>query len=103
MTCTAFCRPAAVALAAGGLLLAVSGPVDAADAASPGVSLKVITFGEERAQLQSTTIEQRPYRPLHFYGNRVRRQSRRSSTPTSSRTRATPTSNRSQSSSRRSS
>ena len=103
MTRPAFCRPAALALAAGGLFFSVVGPVEAADAASRGVSLKVITFGEERAQLQSTPIEQRPYRPLHFYGNRVRRQSRRSSTPTNSRTRATPTSNRSQSSSRRSS
>ena len=102
MTRSVFCRPAALTLVVGGLLLAVSGPVDAADAASPGVSLKVITFGDERAQLQSTPIEQRPYRPLHFYGNRVRRQSRRT-TSTSSRTRATPTSNRTQSASRRSS
>lgn len=52
-------------------------PDSAASAAGregSGVSLKVITFGEERQRLQSTPIEQRPYRPLHVYGNAVRRQ-----------------------------
>jgi hypothetical protein len=38
----------------------------------------VITFGEDRARIQSTPIEQRPYRPLHFYGNTVRRRNSRS-------------------------
>ena len=100
-------RPAAfLAAATVTLSCAFVGPAaaEAADA-SPGVSLKVITFGEERARLQSTPIEQRPYRPLHFYGNRVRRQSRRSTTtssssPTSSRTQATPASRSSRSQNR---
>ena len=34
---------------------------------------KVIVRGEERAQIKSTPIELRPYRPLHFYGNTKRR------------------------------
>lgn len=74
-------RPAAVFAAAVTLSFAFVGSAAAEAAeASSGVSLKVITFGDERARLQSTPIEQRPYRPLHFYGNRVRRQSRRSTT-----------------------
>jgi hypothetical protein len=59
--------------------------------------MRIITFGETRQQLQSTPIEQRPYRPLHFYGNRVRRQNNRGST---SSTRATRTSSSSSSSRR---
>ena len=99
-------RPAAVFAAAVTLSFAFVGSAAAEAAeASSGVSLKVITFGEERARLQSTPIEQRPYRPLHFYGNRVRRQSRRSTTtssssPTSSRTQATPASRSSRSQNR---
>ncbi len=74
-------RPAAVFAAAVTLSFAFAGSAAAEAAeASSGVSLKVITFGDERARLQSTPIEERPYRPLHFYGNRVRRQSRRSTT-----------------------
>ena len=67
----------------------------AADA-SPNVSMRIITFGETRQQLQSTPIEQRPYRPLHFYGNRVRRQNNRGSTSSTRATR-TSSSNRSRS------
>jgi hypothetical protein len=44
-----------------------------ASAEQPGV----IAFGEERAQLQATPIVARPYRPLHFYGNTVRRRHQR--------------------------
>lgn len=40
----------------------------------------VIAFGDERARIQSTPIEQRPYRPLHFYGNTVRRRNSRATT-----------------------
>lgn len=92
-------RPAAVFAAAVTLSFAFAGSAAAEAAeASSGVSLKVITFGDERARLQSTPIEQRPYRPLHFYGNRVRRQSRRSTTGSTPRTtagstQATPASN----------
>jgi len=34
----------------------------------------IIATGAERAAIESTPIEYRPYRPLHFYGNTVRRQ-----------------------------
>jgi hypothetical protein len=30
-------------------------------------------FGQERQQMRATPILHRPYRPLHFYGNTVRR------------------------------
>ena len=88
-------RPAAVFAAAVTLSFAFAGSAAAEAAeASSGVSLKVITFGDERARLQSTPIEERPYRPLHFYGNRVRRQSRRSTASSEARsTQATPASN----------
>jgi hypothetical protein len=39
----------------------------------PGWSPNIIARGEEREQIRATPIEQRPYRPLHFYGNTVRR------------------------------
>jgi hypothetical protein len=39
----------------------------------PGWSSSVIARGEERQQIRATPIEQRPYRPLHVYGNTVRR------------------------------
>jgi hypothetical protein len=43
------------------------------DAAEPGWSIQVIATGELRDEIQTKPIEQRPYRPLHFYGNAVRR------------------------------
>lgn len=33
----------------------------------------VVARGELREQIKSTSILERPYRPLHFYGNAVRR------------------------------
>jgi hypothetical protein len=39
----------------------------------PGWSGRVIVFGQERAQVQATPIVHRAYRPMHFYGNTVRR------------------------------
>jgi hypothetical protein len=42
-------------------------------AQQPGWSPTIIATGEEREQIRATPIEQRPYRPLHFYGNTVRR------------------------------
>ncbi len=42
--------------------------------AEPGWSMQVIATGEFRQEIQSTPIEKRPYRPLHFYGNTIRRQ-----------------------------
>lgn len=42
-------------------------------AAGTGFDPRVVTFGPAREQLKSTPIEQRPNRPLHVYGNTVRR------------------------------
>lgn len=39
----------------------------------PGWAPQIVARGEQRARLQSTPILERPYRPLHFYGNTVRR------------------------------
>jgi len=44
-----------------------------ASAAEPGWSPVIVATGDYRAQIKSMPIEQRPYRPLHFYGNTVRR------------------------------
>ncbi|MFM7206272.1 MAG: hypothetical protein ACKO4T_06365 [Planctomycetaceae bacterium] len=52
-------------------------PVSPADAASTGFDPRVITFGETRQQIQSTPVLERPYRPLHVYGNTVRRRHHR--------------------------
>jgi hypothetical protein len=42
-------------------------------ASEPGWTNQVIARGEFRERIRSTPMEQRPYRPLHFYGNTVRR------------------------------
>jgi len=44
-----------------------------ASATQPGWSPNVVASGDQREQLRMTPIEDRPYRPLHFYGNTVRR------------------------------
>lgn len=44
-----------------------------AAAAEPGWSPIVLPTGEYREQIKSMPIEKRPYRPLHFYGNTIRR------------------------------
>ena len=41
--------------------------------AQTGFDPRVIVFGDEREKIENTPIEQRPNRPLHFYGNTVRR------------------------------
>ena len=53
----------------GGLFVAT-----ASFAKEPGWSGPIIARGEQREQLESMDILDRPYRPLHFYGNTVRRQ-----------------------------
>ena len=64
-----------VALAALLAATVASAPVDAA---GTGFDPRIVTFGDSREQLQSTPITQRPYRPLHVYGNSVRRRHQRS-------------------------
>ena len=44
-----------------------------ATAAQNGFDPRVVTFGTARDEIKSTPIEKRPYRPLHVYGNSVRR------------------------------
>jgi len=66
-----------VALAA--LLAAVVAPAPAD--AGTGFDPRVVTFGESRDQIKSTPITQRPNRPLHVYGNTVRRRHQRAITP----------------------
>lgn len=39
----------------------------------PAWERRVMLFGEERAVKEATPILERPYRPLHIYGNTVRR------------------------------
>lgn len=48
-------------------------PVSSANAASTGFDPRIITFGETREQIQNTPVLERPNRPLHVYGNTVRR------------------------------
>lgn len=45
--------------------------------AEPGWSPVIVATGRYREKIQSTPIEHRPYRPLHFYGNAVRRRHHR--------------------------
>jgi hypothetical protein len=53
-------------------------PCPIADARGTGFDPRVIALGETREQIKSTPIEKRPYRPLHVYGNSVRRRHFRS-------------------------
>lgn len=46
---------------------------DSLSASEPGWSPVVVARGAYRDQIKSMPMEQRPYRPLHFYGNTVRR------------------------------
>jgi len=56
------------------LCLLVAGSIASNTAeAQTGWSPSVIATGDERQKIRSTPIEQRPNRPLHFYGNTVRR------------------------------
>jgi hypothetical protein len=48
-------------------------PVSPVDAAGTGFDPRIVTFGETRQQIQSTPMLERPYRPLHVYGNTARR------------------------------
>jgi hypothetical protein len=43
------------------------------EAREPGWDWRVVTFGDQREKIQDTPILERDYRPLHFYGNTVRR------------------------------
>jgi len=54
-------------------LAAMLAAVTAIPAVGADFDPRVVTFGSERDQIKSTPIEKRPNRPLHVYGNSVRR------------------------------
>jgi len=58
------------------VLVAALAPVPA-DAAGGSLDTRIITFGDSREAIKSTPITQRPNRPLHIYGNSVRRRQHR--------------------------
>ena len=49
-----------------------------ADASGSSFDPRIVTFGESRDQIKATPITKRPNRPLHVYGNTVRRRHSRS-------------------------
>ena len=53
------------------------------EAAEPGWSPVVIPTGAYRERIKAMPIEQRPYRPFHFYGNTIRRMHYQSRSPQS--------------------
>ncbi|MEI6241038.1 MAG: hypothetical protein WCR51_11645 [Planctomycetia bacterium] len=57
--------------------LSIPLPEPAHAASQTGFDPRVVTFGAEREQIKSIPIEKRPYRPLHVYGNSVRRRQTR--------------------------
>lgn len=76
------------------LVLATLTPMARAAGESTGFDPRVITFGAAREQLQSTPITQRPYRPLHVYGNSVRRRHERATPARTPASRPRPSSSR---------
>jgi len=52
-----------------------------AEAAGSGFDPRIVTFGDAREQIKSTPITERPNRPLHVYGNTVRRRHDRGAAP----------------------
>ena len=68
------------------LTLLTTGTGSVPSFAQTGFDPRIIVFGDEREKIENTPIEQRPNRPLHFYGNTVRRRRYRTvSQPTRSR------------------
>ena len=59
----------------GGLFTAIVLFASSAEAAQePGWKGTIVARGELRQEIESTPILERPYRPLHVYGNTVRRE-----------------------------
>jgi hypothetical protein len=65
-------RYAILSLLAGSLLFVSAAVADQSRAVGP-----IIARGEVKKQIEATPILERPYRPLHFYGNTVRRRASR--------------------------
>ena len=68
-------------LAVAALLLA---PVADRPARAADFDPRVITFGDSRQEIKSMPMTQRPNRPLHVYGNTVRRRADRAARPATS-------------------
>lgn len=62
-----------IALVALGLTASRSVAVPPVPVGEPGWVGVIIARGELREQIEATPILERPYRPLHVYGNTVRR------------------------------
>ncbi len=62
-----------IALLALGLTASTAPAAPPVPLAEPGWVGVIIARGELRDQIESTPILERPYRPLHVYGNTVRR------------------------------
>lgn len=58
-------------------------PATVSMADGPGWSPVIIPTGQYRSEIKSMPIHERPYRPLHFYGNTVRRNHYRAQAPQS--------------------
>jgi len=56
-----------------------------ADARTTGFDPRIVTFGDAREDIKSTPITERPYRPMHVYGNTVRRRHQRAADSTPAR------------------
>ena len=54
-------------------VIALSLSSQTCSAREPGRSRQVVASGSYRQQIRSKPIVHRPYRPMHFYGNTVRR------------------------------
>lgn len=57
--------------------------LDVSPALATGFDPRVITFGDAREEIKNKPMTERPNRPLHVYGNSVRRRAQR--TPTTTR------------------
>lgn len=55
------------------ILVAAIAAITTVSAVGADFDPRVVTFGAEREQIKSIPIEKRPNRPLHVYGNSVRR------------------------------
>ena len=63
------------------LLLAIVFLSQSSLAAEPNWYPYVVARGSDRVAIQNIPMHKRPYRPMHFYGNAVRRNYHRGSTP----------------------
>ncbi|MFM8953475.1 MAG: hypothetical protein ACKOOF_10510 [Planctomycetaceae bacterium] len=64
------------------LIAAAAASEPAFGASQAGFDPRIVTFGTARDEIKSTPITQRPNRPLHVYGNTVRRRQSRGGVPT---------------------